>query len=262
MEITNLHEFLQSYFKAHHCGVEDVKDGALTVQLSEEMDRTLMNRPFYWHYVKATGNKGVPMKLTLVTNQNKTDVKGERIHFGSPRLHQILNHLKEKEQFTRLFQKVDATQNTALFPWLITNIKVSYEGKQKKDEIFSIGLHLVNGMMKSDMMNILQNINLNMTISNYCYTISPIIKLKSGFKRIETIIDDYINNQSHQWANEAIDTLEEEVQLVHHFYNNAQEEEYLEKEINEITNRYKPRITYKVINGGIVYLKDDFLVKK
>src|SRR5699024_1089641 len=121
---------------------------------------------------------------------------------------QILNHLKEKEQFTRLFQKVDATQNTALFPWLITNIKVSYEGKQKKDEIFSIGLHLVNGMMKSDMMNILQNINLNMTISNYCYTISPIIKLKSGFKQIERMIDEYIKKQSHQLTNVARETLQ------------------------------------------------------
>lgn len=262
MAITDLNEFLQTYFTAHHCKLLYKENGVLTVQLNEGMDRALMNRPFYWHYVKATGNAGTPMQLTFITNPEKRDVKGEWIHFGSPRLQQIINHLKQNEQFTKLFQMVDTTKNTALYPWLVTNIKISYEGKQKKDEVFSVGLHLVNGMMKLDMMGALQNLNLSMAISDYCYPISPLIKLKSGFIRIETVIDDYLENQSHSWAKEAMNTLEEEIQMVHHFYDNEAEAEQMEKEINEITNRYQPRISYKVINGGIMYLTDNFLETK
>src|SRR5690625_829856 len=106
------------------------------------------------------------MQLALITNPDKRDVKGEWIHFGSPRLQQIIAHLKKNEQFTKLFQKVNTTKNTALYPWLVTNIKISYEGRQKKDEAFSIGLNLVKGAMKANMMDTLKNGQLNMAISD------------------------------------------------------------------------------------------------
>lgn len=257
MAITDLNGFIESYFTTHHCEVLDCKDGVLTVQLTEEMDRALMNRPFYWHYVKATGNPGTPMQLTLITNPEKRDIKGEWIHFGSPRLQQIINHLKQNEQFTKLFQKVDTAANTALYPWLLINIKISYEGKQKKDEVFSIGLNLVNGFMKQGMMGHLQELQFNMAISDFCYPISPLIKLNSGFKRIEAVLDNYVTNQSHQWADEAILMQKEEIQLLHHFYQDSSETEQMKKEVTEIRRRYQPRISFKVINGGIFYLTGD-----
>src|SRR5690625_6464776 len=80
MAITDLNHFLKTYFSAHHCELLHAEDGVLTIQLTEEMDRALMNRPFYWHYVKSTGNTGTPMQLTLITNPDKRDVKGEWIH--------------------------------------------------------------------------------------------------------------------------------------------------------------------------------------
>src|SRR5690625_7455118 len=103
--------------------------------------------------------------------------------------------------------------------------------------------------MKSNMMDTLKNVPLNMAISDYCYPISPIIKLKSGYTRIETVIDNYIRKQSHEWADDSLQTLDEEIQMLHHFYNEETEAEQKEKEMHEITKRYKPRITYKVING-------------
>lgn len=112
MAITNLNAFLQDYFIANQCELIFNEDGVLTVQLTEEMDRALMNRPFYWHYVKNTGYAGEPMKLTLITNPDKREEKGEWIHFGSPRLQQILNQLKQNEKVTKLFQKVETTKNT------------------------------------------------------------------------------------------------------------------------------------------------------
>ncbi|WP_164668627.1 YqhG family protein [Virgibacillus doumboii] len=258
MAIRNLHDFLSSYFTAHHCTLEQINDGVLSVQLNEKMDRALMNRPFYWHYVKKMGSPGQPMKLTLITDPEKRDGKNEWIHFGSPRLQQILQHLSNNEKYTKLFEKINTNQKTALFPWLITNIKISYQGKQKRDEIISIGLHLVNGEMKVEMMEELQNKSLQMTIADYCYTISPIIKLNSGFKRIESVLESYINDQSHNWADESLKTMEEEINLVKHFYSgkdgDEQTKQEMEKEIEEITKRYKPYVKFKVINGGIFYL--------
>ncbi|WP_077358007.1 YqhG family protein [Virgibacillus halodenitrificans] len=257
MAVTDLNKFLATFFSAKRCTIVENKDGVLTVQLTEEMDRALMNRPFYWHYIKKMGNQGDPMQLTLVTNPNKKEVKGEWIHFGSPRLQQIMNYLNQNEKYTKLFQSMNAESNTPLYPWLITNIKVSYKGKHKKDELISIGLHLVNGSMKVEMMKELSSIPLQQVIPDYCYTISPMIKLESGFKRIERVIDDYIERQTHDWAEESIHLLKKEMTLLQHFYSNDDEEnseQQMEKELKEIKNRYNPTITYQVINGGLFYL--------
>src|SRR5699024_338995 len=200
MAISNLHDFLQSYFAAHHCELLHNENGFLTVQLTEKMDRALMNRPFYWHYIKKMGHPGEPKQLTLITVPEKKDGKHEWIHYGSPRMHQIINHLHEHEKYTKLFEQINTNEKTALYPWLITNIKISYRGKQKKDEMISIGLHLVNGVMKLEMMDELQRKNLQNTIPDYCYTISPMIKLQSGFKRIEKVLESYVQDQDHHWA--------------------------------------------------------------
>ena len=40
----------------------------MTVQLTIELDKELMNRPFYWHYLEKTGGVPNPMKLTFITD--------------------------------------------------------------------------------------------------------------------------------------------------------------------------------------------------
>lgn len=254
MKTINLNDFLTAYFTAHHCEITHKENGILTIQLTEEIDRALMNRPFYWHYVKSSGGTGDPSELTLITNPDKRDEQGEWIHFGSPRLQQIMNHLKESNKHIRSFQKLDTVNNTALYPWLLINLKITYQGNQQKNELFSIGLNLVNGRMQLEMMETLKNLSLSMSISDYCYSISPLIKLDSGYKRIETIIDDYVNNQEHLWAAESMETLTKEIEMIEYFYEDAAEDDQKENEIKEINKHYTPHIYHEVITGGIVYL--------
>lgn len=254
--VTNLNSFLEDYFTAHHCEVISNNNGVLKVQLNEKMDRALMNRPFYWHYIKQMGREGDPMQLSFITNPDAQEEKGERIHFGSPRLQQILRHLRENERFTRLFQVIDTDQNTALHPWLVVNIKISYIGKHKKDEVFSIGLNLLNGMMKTEMMELLKERELQMQISDFCYTITPIIKPQSGYKRIISVIEQYIHDLDHQWAKESLEELQNEIDLLKHFYEGDQDDDLdqMEKELKDLKERYQPKIQLTVINGGLFYL--------
>lgn len=258
MAIVNLNHFLNRFFKAHKCQIISNQNGLLTIQLTEEMDRALMNRPFYWHYIKKMGQAGEPQTITLITNKDKEQNKGEFIHFGAPRLQQIMEHLKKNERFTKTFQySSQVTSNTALHPWLVLNIKVTYIGKLQKDEIFSLGLNLINGMMKSQMMEFLDTLDLQNTIPDYCYTISPIIKLPSGYKRIESVIMNYIENQELNWADNSAAKLKEEVELLKSFYIDSSKEELeqMDKEIREIKTRYVPRINISIINGGLFYLQ-------
>ncbi|ASK63211.1 hypothetical protein CFK37_14165 [Virgibacillus phasianinus] len=262
MAIKNLNSFLHDYFSAQHCTILNNNDGLLQVKLTEEIDKALMNRPFYWHYMKKMGREGDTSTLTLITNPDKREEKGDWIHFGSPRLQQILRNLVENEKYTKLFQSSSSSTKSALYPWLVINIKISYHGKQNKDEILSLGLHLIKGLMYKDMMDLLQNVTLKPTIDDYCYTIAPIIRLESGFGRIVNVLDSYINNQTHNWAQESLQTLEEEVGLIKHFYTSSTDEEtnddHMQREIDDMKQRYSPKVTYKVVNGGIFYLNDEF----
>ncbi|GAA0443492.1 YqhG family protein [Lentibacillus halophilus] len=257
MAIKDLHHFLESYFTAHQCSIVHNDEGMLTIQLTEAMDRALMNRPFYWHYIKKMGYAGDPKQLTLITDPEKRDGKHEWIHFGSPRLHQILNHLHDNETYTKLFERINTNQKTALFPWLVTNVKISYEGKQKMDEMVSIGLHLINGTMKANMMDELRNKTIQASISDYCYTMTPMITLSSGYKRIERVLEDYIRNQQHDWAERSLETMEEEISLLRHFYKGEDQESDIRKEMDEIKRRYYPCIHFSVVNGGLFYLTED-----
>lgn len=258
MAITNLNDYLYRFFEANQCSILSNQNDILKVKLTEKMDRALMNRPFYWHYIKKIGQIGEPKTLTFITNPENKEEKGELIHFGSPRLQQIMNYLKENEKYVLLYEKATSVHtNIGLHPWLLVNLKITYIGRLQKDEIFSIGLNLINGMMKTQMMDYLKELSLQSNISDFCYTISPLIKLNSGFKRIEKVIQNYIENQVHDWAAESLKKSEDEINLLKRFYTqpNNEQKKQMEQEISEIRDRYHPTITLTVVNGGIVYLK-------
>lgn len=256
--------FLTNYFQANHCEIKKQNHHQLQVKLTEEMDRALMNRPFYWQYIKSLGKEGEPLTLSLQlgnTSEQLSDDKFELIHFGSPRLHTIFNDLKQKAQFTRLFEKITTTENTMLFPWLVINLIVSYEGRLKKEELFSIGLQLINGTIVFNMMEKLNKRTIDEQISNYCYTITPLIKLESGFLRILNVVKQQVNKRCHKWIEESEASLNKEIQLINHFYDQLNDQDKKEKEIEQAKKRYKPKININPFSGGLFYLTDSFLRK-
>ncbi len=123
-----------TFFKANDCEILRRSPHRLDVQLTIEMDKRLMNRPFYWHYLEKTGGIPNPMQLSLITDPNHAEEEGELIHYGSPRLHQIFQTTKELGSYIRLFEdtKGSGTAHTPLHPWLGVNVKVCYQCDRKK----------------------------------------------------------------------------------------------------------------------------------
>ncbi len=232
----------------------------MTVQLTIELDKELMNRPFYWHYLEKTGGTPNPMTLSLVTNQDKTpeDFKGELIHFGSPRLHQIFHSTRNLAGYIRLYENrhVPSGQQLPLHPWLGLNIKISYQCNRKKDSIRSIGLNLINGGIKEEFHTYLMSKNLTPKIPDFSFTLTPIIKPKSGINRIQTYLFEEIKNEPFEWADEARERWKEDLLLLNHFYEDIEEKPeayYLEQQA--LKEQYEPKISIDIINGGIFYLQ-------
>ena len=259
MQQQEIHEFLVQFFTANQCEITDQSSGHVTVQLTIDMDKELMNRPFYWHYLEKVGGVPNPMSLTLILDKEKapSDLKGEFIHFGSPRLHQIFASAQKLSKHIRLFEEINVTSGQmSLFPWLSINVNISYECDRKKDLFYSIGLNLINGMFVENFVDLIDQLPLTPKISDYTFTLTPIIRYQSGLSRIKTYIENKINQDDHGWADEARLRWKKDLDLLNHFYEDITDEERhtyeLEKEALRL--QYEPRIRVSIINGGLFYL--------
>lgn len=257
-----IHKFLIEFFQANHCEITEQGPGHLIVQLTIEMDKELMNRPFYWHYLEKTGGIPNPMSLTLITDQNLApeELKGDFIHFGSPRLHQIFTLSKKLSRHIRLFEKIQISNGQApLFPWLCLNVNISYECDRKKDQLHSIGLNLINGTIMEDFYDMVQKVALTPKIPDYTFTLSPIIRYQSGIGRLKNHMQMKITQDNHSWAVDAMERWNKDLALLDHFYEDKMEEEQgsYEAEKEALRLQYEPRIHVRIINGGLFYLTKD-----
>ena len=259
MQQQEIHNFLMTYFSSNHCEIIEEHDTYLTTQLTIEMDKELMNRPFYWQYLEKTGGIPNPARLTFITdNQNvPDDIKGEAIYFGSPRLHQMIESTKKLASYIRLYEDKGTIENQQipLFPWLNLNVKISYQCDRKKDIFTSVGLNLITGEIMDDFYHHILPFKMTPKIPDYSFTLSPLIMPKSGLSRIDTYIRQSFENDDHSWAEQAIQRWNKDLQLLEHFYNDMEDKSdsyFIEKEA--LKSQYEPNIHISIINGGLFYL--------
>ncbi|MCM3353770.1 MULTISPECIES: YqhG family protein [Bacillus] len=261
MRQQEVHQFLLRFFQANSCPIIDQGPGYMTVQLTVEMDKQIMNRPFYWHWREKTGGDPNPMKMTFITDKESApkDLDGEFIYFGAPRLFQIFKAVKQNGRFTRMYEKIEsAGAKIPLQPWLGINVMISYQSDMKKDKLLSLGLHLVSGTMIEDFQSKLVQLSLTSQICDYCFTISPMIKPESGLKRMESYITQAAMQEPSDWAEQAVNRWQNDMKLLDQFYEHTEEkpEEYhLEKQA--LKALYQPKISVQIENGGLFFLQNN-----
>ncbi|MCY8518108.1 YqhG family protein [Bacillus atrophaeus] len=261
MKQQEVHQFLLRFFQANSCPIIDQGPGHMTVQLTVEMDKQIMNRPFYWHWREKTGGEPNPMKITFITDKDAApeDLDGEFIYFGAPRLFEIFKAVKQNGRFIRMYEKIEsAGVKIPLQPWLGLNVMISYQSDMKKDKLLSLGLHLVSGKMVEDFQRKLTMHSLASQISDYCFTMSPMIKPESGLKRMEHYITQAALQEPSDWAEASVKRWKNDLQLLDQFYEDTEEkpEEYhLEKQA--LQTLYKPKILVHIENGGLFFLQNN-----
>src|SRR5690606_34869329 len=189
MQQHEIQRYLERFFAANQCEILRNEDGRLQTKLTVELDKRLMNRPFYWHYIEKTG--GIPETMTLTLKTKKRDKEpGEFIHFGSPRLHQIFQTAKKMAAFLRLYEQIEHNDNEyiPLIPWLVLNMKISYVCDRKKDEFHSLALQLITGQMHANAIEKIKMVKLSPKLADFTFPLTPLIHPKSGIKRIKNYI--------------------------------------------------------------------------
>ncbi|WP_100373459.1 YqhG family protein [Bacillus sp. FJAT-45037] len=260
MQQQQIHDFLERYFTGNDSPIIENTATHLTVQLSVELDKLLMNRPFYWHYLEKTGGTPQPMQVTFITDKANapSDLRGEAIHYGSPRLHQLFSTTRTLGGFIRLYEHIlsPTNQSTPLQPWLSINAKVSFQCDRKKDVLLSLGLNLIHGQIVPSFYEYIQDKQLRSSIPDYCFTLTPLITPKSGMVRLQKMIKTYAENENPSWARDAIQRWDDDLALLEQFYEEHEEKpESYELEKAALREQYEPNIHVKIVNGGIFYLQ-------
>src|SRR5699024_1913233 len=160
-------EFYKHFFITTNCTIEAITNHTLTVQLTTDDDKAIMNRPYYWSYIETMQLEGQPQKITLSTTKNNSH-DTVFAYYDTLIYHRISEWLKTNTKYGIYYEKIHTAKKTTMFPWLILNIKLTYKGILYKEEILSLGLQLIHGIVEYDMMEKLKTVSLATQISNYC----------------------------------------------------------------------------------------------
>lgn len=249
-----IHEYLRTFFIETDCDIVEESPNHLTVQLTPEIDKAIMNRPFYWQFVESTNAVPNPLKVTFITKKEENkDIRGEYIHYGSMRMHQIFQTTKKLGSFVQMFEN---EEGVSLFPWIGANIKVSYHSDQTKEMLFSLGIHLIHGSVRSDFQDYLCERELTNTLPKNAYCLPYIVSPMRAIERLETAVEHYIANDDMTWAEEAMKRWKREQEILDHFYVGVEEKpEVYEIEKKALEERFRPRIKMEIVSGGLFYLK-------
>nr|WP_106779653.1 YqhG family protein [Lysinibacillus timonensis] len=258
MYAEQVHDYLRTFFIETNCEIEADEGHQLTVQLNIDIDKRIMNRPFYWQYIETTGSPPNPARLTLITDRTKMEnlFMGEIIHFGSRRLNQIFQATKELGSFVQMYERSnnDSTQSL-LTPYFCVNYKVSYYCDQTKEKMYSLGINLINGEIEEHFHESVIQRNLVNTPPENAFCIQYIIKPARGLERLDETIQWVIQNDDHSWAEEAKKRWIREQEVLDYFYEGLDDKpESYEIEKRALEERFNPRIKVEIINGGLFYL--------
>ncbi|MCM3390068.1 YqhG family protein [Ureibacillus chungkukjangi] len=257
MYAEQVHDYLKTFFKETDCEIVSDEGHMLSVQLTIDMDKRIMNRPFYWQYIEATNSPANPARLNLITDRTKIQNQflGEIIHFGSGRLHQIFKSTKELGSFVRMYQHGNEGSKM-LTPYFCVNYKVSYYCDQTKEVLYSLGINLINGEIEDNFHEFVTKLALKPTIPEKSFCLQYIIKPKRAVERLDSMIQNIIQNDDHSWAEEAKKRWDKELEVLDYFYEGVEEKpESYEIEKKGLEERFNPHIKVEIINGGLFFLQ-------
>ncbi|MCL1697994.1 YqhG family protein [Lysinibacillus sp. BPa_S21] len=253
-----VHSYLRQFFNENDCPIISEEEHYLTVQLTADIDKRIMNRPFYWQYVEATNSEANPAQVTFITNQTAStgNLYGEAIHFGSPRMNQLFQATRELGAYVQLFEKVDnAIGQVILTPWLGVNFKVSYCCDQTKEMLYSFGINLLTGIIKEEFQETICASEFDTVPADNAFHVQFIIKPLRALERLHATIEKIIEQDDHSWATEAKKRWQRDQRVLDYFYEEEEDKpECYEIEKKALEEQYDTKIKIEIINGGLFYL--------
>ena len=289
MNMKQVQKFVLTYLEATGCHIIEKSPNHITVKLSPAADRALTGRPFYWSFIDSTGTEPETLTYTWIFQRPEVPEAGvqatrltslltpagrvlrEEIFFGSRRLNQIFDAVRQAGRHVTLFAEPPRAQRGALgslpySAWLGVNFKVGYECDVKKEELYGWGISLATGVIDENFWERVSQIRLTPRLPASVHLLPSTLSLKKGMAQLEQALEKKLKTQDFAWAEEAEKRRKEEQERLRHYYEpllkkaqgNPEQESALQanwlKRAEEIDWQYRPRITVRVVNCGVFHL--------
>lgn len=260
--------YVERYLRGMQCHTIESSPGHIQVRLSEQADRDLVNRPFYWSYVEKLGLEPQPVTLSFIFDPEKTppDTRGERLFPGSPRLEQIFQSACQHGRFVRLYEDVPLNLRSPrgsrpYIPWLNINYKMEWISEKLRNEIHSLGIQLLDGTIDDDFYKNVVSRRWTPRLPSHRFVTEANLSLSDAVHELEFYVQGYLDQVDDTWAKEAGARMQEELERLAQYYEEtpsrlneeAFQAEY-ERRVRETKWQYQPRIEVTVVNAGLFYL--------
>lgn len=267
MDRAQVTAFVRRYIAAMGGEILEEAPSYVRVRLTPDMDKDLMNRPFYWSYMEQFGLEPVPAVLTLVFDPDRPppDGRGEPIAFGSLRLTQIFRSAQKRGRFVRLYEaptegqggSSDRPEAVRLVPHLAVNYRVSFLCDRKKERLLPIGVNLETG-------HVVEGFYPRIAARPFTPVMPPgavlapcRLTLEAAVARAEAAVAAAVAAEDDSWARDALARLAEEQALLRAYYGETPTEEQrgeLAQRLEELEALFTPRIAVDVVNAGLFFL--------
>lgn len=196
-------------------------------------------------------------------------VPQDDVTYGSRRLEQMFNIVRERGKFVHLFEEpfpTGATYHAALVydTWFCVNYKVELACDRKRSEIHSLAIQLNNGEIRENFHKHLLTKGLSPKLPANSHILPDTISLSKAVNLLESTLERKVSTYDHRWADEANEQHRSEIDRVESFYNGLllsaepdkrdEIETQCRNRLSEIDWQHKPRIAVSVINCGLFHL--------
>lgn len=287
MNAKQIETFMMQYLQATNCHIIEKGSGYAAVKLSPQADKELTQRLYYWGFVERTGIEPEtltycflfdPINNTLAEPIVATPgawaatprVQRHDVSFGSPRLEQVFQAVRNKGRWIHLFETPPANHprgqaSTGYNTWLGINYKIEFSCDMKRSELHSLGISLNTGEIVENFHQTLIKKKLSPRLPLNVHLQPKQMTLQKTAALAEQYMEHKIKQYDHNWAVEAKERLMVEQSRMDDYYvdllanieaDKKQEvEEQYQNRQQEINWQYQPRIEAATVNCGLFHLK-------
>ncbi|MDR6224707.1 YqhG family protein [Desmospora profundinema] len=266
MEPNEVKAFTERYLEIYGCTLVERGEHYLQTRLSEEVDKDLVHRPFYWMYVEKMGlePQASTLSFTFHADQAPEGMQSELLSFGSPRFSAILRSAREKGRFVRLYEESGTSarlwgQSRPYEPWLGVHFLVSFICDRKRDEIRDLGIDLRTGEIREGFHQDCLQKKWNQKLPAQRHILPHRLTLPEAAGELEYYLQGWIERQDAAWFREAKERLNQELKQIHAYYPEEwkmSDELHREKKqrLRETVWQYHPRVEVEVVGAGLFHL--------
>lgn len=268
MNSNEIRRFLLDFCEATQCHVDEQGTEGLTVKLSDDVDRLLTNRPYYWMFVDRGGTAGETLRMKWLMAEAEPQSATQALQmprldcrFGARGLQHIFRIAQDKGRFVRLFeqptsQPVRARSSRAYQTWACFNLKTEYICDLKREQLTSIGVHLQTGRFVDSFAERLAALPLQTQLPQQTHLLREIISLEHAWRTAIDYCRRAAEQATPEWAEQARRRMADEL-AIHRAYLEAHpvaDREQAEHRLREIEWQYKPHVRISLVNGGLFHI--------